>query len=111
MSGIGAAGVYGGYFGAGLGIVLLAVLGVLHPDDLQGTNAVKNALAVAANTLAAVVFALSGRVRWDLSSAIAVGALVGGRLGAQLGRRVPDAVLRGVMVAVGLIAAGSFAFS
>ncbi|MEZ5383509.1 MAG: sulfite exporter TauE/SafE family protein [Microthrixaceae bacterium] len=110
VTGIGAAGIYGGYFGAGLGIVLLAVLGAAHPDDLQGTNAVKNALAVAANSLAAVVFAFSGRVRWDLSAAIAVGALLGGQLGAQLGRRVPDAVLRGVMVAVGLIAAASVAF-
>lgn len=104
---IGGAGVYGGYFGAGLGIVLLAVLGTLHPDELQGTNAVKNALAAAANLLAAMIFAVSGEVRWTLAAAVAVGALLGGQLGAQLGRRVPDPALRVMMVVVGLVAAAS----
>lgn len=101
------AGVYGGYFGAGLGIVMLAVLGTLHPDELQGTNAVKNALSAAANLLAAVIFAFSGEVRWALAGAVALGALVGGHLGALLGRRIPDRLLRTVMAIVGLLAAAS----
>lgn len=107
LAAVGGAGVYGGYFGAGLGIVLLAVLGSMHPDDLQGTNAVKNALSAAANLLAAIIFAFSGQVVWKLAAAVALGALVGGQLGAQLGRRIPDRLLRAMMVIVGLVAAAS----
>ncbi|MGB4318807.1 MAG: TSUP family transporter, partial [Candidatus Microthrix parvicella] len=69
--------------------------------------AVKNALSAAANLLAAVIFAFSGEVRWALAGAVALGALVGGHLGALLGRRIPDRLLRTVMAIVGLLAAAS----
>ena len=109
MTGIGGAGIYGGYFGAGLGIVLLAVLGRRAPRRHSGHQRRKNALAVAANSLAAVVFpsaaGCGGTERVDCRR-----RALGGQFGAQLGRRVPDAVLRGVMVAVGLTAAASVAF-
>jgi uncharacterized protein len=99
-----AAGVYGGYFGAAQGILLLAILGLGLPESLQRINAVKNVLAGLVNLVAAVVFVIVAHIAWDAAALIAVGAALGGVLGARVGRRLPPAVLRAVIVVVGLSA-------
>jgi uncharacterized membrane protein YfcA len=97
-------GVYGGYFGAAQGVLLVAVLGIGVVDTLQRHNATKNALSLVVNTVAAVVFIAVADVDWAVAGLIAVGSVIGGQLGATVGRRLPATVLRGVIVAVGLTA-------
>ncbi|MFB4305126.1 sulfite exporter TauE/SafE family protein [Actinomadura sp. GTD37] len=102
-------GVYGGYFGAAQGIVLIALLGIALDDDLQVLNGVKNAMAAIVNGTAALLFTVMwvlGRteISWQAVVLIAVGSTAGGLLGARLGRRIPPLVLRGVIVTVGLVA-------
>ncbi len=101
-----AAGVYGGYFGAAQGVLLIGLLGVLVRADLQRLNAVKNVLALVVNTIAAVVFAVVAPDRIDLVAvlAVAAGATVGGVLGARIGRRLPPIVYRTVIAVVGVVA-------
>ena len=96
------AGIYGGYFGAAQGIILLATLGVLLPDELARTNALKNVLAFTVNSVAALIFLFSGHVEWLVVLLIAVGSVVGARLGAMVGKRVPVPLLRGFIVVLGL---------
>ena len=100
------AGVYGGYFGAAQGVLLVGVLGTLLPDNLQRVNALKNLLTVLVNLVAAVTFAAIAfdRIDWAVVGLIAVGSVTGGYLGSKFGRRLPPAVLRGVIVVVGLVA-------
>jgi uncharacterized protein len=97
-------GLYGGYFGAAQGVLLLGVLGILIDDDLQRHNAVKNILAAIANLVSGIVFALVAPVSWPVVGLIAGGSIVGGLIGALIGRRLPPLVLRGVIVVVGLAA-------
>lgn len=97
-------GIYGGYFGAAQGIMLLAILGVTLPDDLQRVNALKNVLATLVNLVAALIFIAVADVRWGVAAAIAGGSIVGGTLGARYGRRAPDWLLRTFCVVVGLVA-------
>jgi uncharacterized membrane protein YfcA len=97
-------GVYGGYFGAAQGILLLGILGVALPDDLQRVNALKNVLAGLVNGVAGVVFVLIADVAWDAALLIAVGAVAGGQLGARYGRRLSPVALRGLIVVVGVFA-------
>ncbi|TYB49140.1 sulfite exporter TauE/SafE family protein [Actinomadura chibensis] len=102
-------GVYGGYFGAAQGIILIALLGIMLDDDLQRLNAAKNVLAAIVNGTAGLLFTLmwlfsDTRVNWWAVLMIASGATVGGFLGARVGRRIPPLVLRGVIVVVGLVA-------
>lgn len=104
-AGVGASGVYGGYFGAAQGVILMAVLGGLYDTDLQRANGAKNLMAAGANVAAALVFSLAGRVDWVAALLLAVGAFVGGHLGARLARRLPPGVMRGAVVAVGTVAA------
>jgi uncharacterized membrane protein YfcA len=104
MLGVFATGVYGGYFGAAQGILLLALLGLGLDEGLQRVNAVKNVLAGLVNLVAALVFVVVAHIAWDAAALIAVGAACGGVLGARVGRRLPPAVLRGVIVAVGVSA-------
>lgn len=101
-----ATGVYGGYFGAAQGVLLLGALGAVLDDDLQRVNGLKNVLAGAVNAVAAVVFVLVAPelVVWPLAAAVALGALLGGVLGARIGRRLPPVLLRAVIVAVGVVA-------
>ena len=99
-----ATGIYGGYFGAAQGIMLLGILGVLLDDTLQRANGIKNVLAGLTNLVAGIVFAFSTHVDWTVALLIACGSLVGGFLGAHLGRRLPDPVLRLVIVGVGTFA-------
>jgi uncharacterized membrane protein YfcA len=98
-------GIYGGYFGAAQGVILLAGLGVLVPDDLVRTNALKNVLAGTVNGVAAVVFIAFADVAWSAAALIAVGAVIGGALGARVGRRVPANVLRAMVVVLGVAVA------
>jgi uncharacterized protein len=101
---IAAVGVYGGYFGAAQGVLLMAVLGIGVADDIQRHNATKNMLALLVNGVAAVVFVAVADVDWNAAGLIAVGSVVGGQLGAGVGRRMPPAALRTVIVVVGLLA-------
>jgi uncharacterized protein len=98
-------GVYGGYFGAAQGILLMAFLGILLDEQMQRLNAVKNVLAGLVNAVAAVVFVLASEVAWDAVAVIAIGSTVGGQLGGMYGRRLPPNVLRGIIVVVGTTAA------
>jgi uncharacterized protein len=98
-------GVYGGYFGAAQGVILLALLGIAIPDEsLQRLNALKNVLAAFINGVAAIVFLFFASVAWLPALLLAVSSAAGGQLGAQIGRRLSPAVLRGVIVVVGLAA-------
>jgi uncharacterized protein len=99
------AGIYGGYFGAAQGVILLAMLAVFVPDDLTRSNALKNVLAGTVNAVAAVVFIFFADVAWEAVALVAVGAAVGGTLGAQVGRRVPAPVLRALVIVLGLVVA------
>jgi uncharacterized membrane protein YfcA len=98
------AAVYGGYFGAAQGIILMALLGIFLDDELQRTNATKNALSGIVNGTAAVVFIFVAPVNWLVVLLIALGSTLGGLLGASLGRRLPPLLLRGIIVVVGVIA-------
>ncbi len=102
-------GVYGGYFGAAQGVLLMAVLGVGLQETMQRNNATKNVLAMIVNAVAALVFIAVADVDWAVAGLIAAGAVVGGQVGATVGRRLPPAVLRGVIVLVGVVALTAFA--
>ncbi len=97
-------GVYGGYFGAAQGVLLMAVMGIGIDESLQRLNAVKNVLATIANAVAGVVFIAVADLDWLVAGLIAVGSVVGGQLGASYGRRLPPSVLRGLIVVVGVVA-------
>jgi uncharacterized membrane protein YfcA len=103
--GIFGTGVYGGYFGTAQGIILLALRGSAIPDeDLQRLNALKNVLAALVNGVAAVLFIAVADVAWEPALVLAAGAVVGGQIGARVGRRLSPALLRGVIVVVGVAA-------
>ena len=99
------AAIYGGYFGAGLSVIVLAVLGLLLSQPLTQLNALKQAVAFSVNIAAAVFFVFSGQVLWPAALGLAVCAWVGGTLGGKLASRVKPAVLRGVVVTIGVIVA------
>jgi uncharacterized membrane protein YfcA len=100
-----AVGVYGGYFTAAQGILLIGVMGALLPEDMQRMNAAKNLLSLVVNIVAAVAYVLVAfdRISWAAAGLIAVGSLLGGFLGAHYGRRLSPNVLRAVIVVVGSI--------
>jgi uncharacterized protein len=98
-------GVYGGYFGAAQGVILLAVLRLAFDDDLQRLNAVKNVLASIANGVAAVLFVAVADVAWGAAALLAAGSIAGGALGAAYGRRLPERWLRRVVIVGGTIVA------
>ena len=102
--GIFAAGVYGGYFGAAQGVLLVGIMSVMLTIRLQSINGMKNVLATVANAVAALVFILVAweRINWAVAALIAIGALAGGYVGARVGRRLSPRVLRGVIVVIGV---------
>lgn len=100
------AGLYGGYFNSVLGVVLMAVLGLLLTDELRRIAALKNALQATVGVLATVIYALFGPVNWAVVALLAPATLLGGFLGARLGRRLPAAALRRVIVVVGVTVSG-----
>jgi uncharacterized protein len=99
-----ATGIYGGYFGAAQGILLLGILGVALPQDLHRTNALKNVLAGLVNGVAGLYFVFAAHVAWAPAAIIAGASILGAQLGARYGRRLEPRVLRAVIVAVGIIA-------
>jgi uncharacterized protein len=102
---VGLAAVYGGYFGAGLSVIILAVLGLFYNDSLTRLNALKQAIAFAANIAAAVVFLFSGQVLWGVALVMMVSALAGGAAGGKLASKVNASVLRWMVVGIGLVVA------
>ncbi len=97
-------GIYGGYFGAAQGIMLLAILGVALDQSLQRTNALKNVLAGLVNGVAGVIFIFAAHVAWAPAAIIAVTSVLGAQLGARYGRRLPPDALRALIVVVGIAA-------
>ena len=97
-------GIYGGYFGAAQGLLLISVLGLTLREELQRINALKNVLAGLVNLVSGLVFVLVADVAWEAVACVAVGATIGGVLGGRYGRRLPATVLRAVIVAVGIAA-------
>jgi uncharacterized membrane protein YfcA len=100
-----AVGVYGGYFTAAQGILLVGVMGALLPESVQRMNAAKNLTTLVVNVVAAVAYTLVAfdRISWPVAGIIAAGSLVGGMVGARYGRRLSPNALRGTIVVVGLI--------
>lgn len=96
-----AIGLYGGYFGAGIGILMLAGLGILGMRDIHQMNGVKNLLALSINGIAACYFMSTGMVRWTEVAVMAVGAIAGGIGGAGLARRVGKKAVRATVIAIG----------
>jgi uncharacterized membrane protein YfcA len=101
---VGASGIYGGYFGAAQGILLISLLGIAIKDALQRLNALKNVLAGLVNLTAGIVFVFAADVNWGVAGLIAVGSTIGGALGARYGRRLPPNALRALIVVVGTVA-------
>lgn len=99
---VGSAAVYGGYFGAGLSVIVLAVLGVTLDDSLTRLNALKQSVALVVNVAAAVFFLFSSQIVWSAALVMAVGALLGGVLGGRMAGRIPANVLRRIVVFIGL---------
>lgn len=98
-------GVYGGYFGAAQGVILLAVLGIVWTGTLTEANGVKNVLVAVANGVSAIVFIVVGAVDWPIALLVGAGALLGGLVGARLSRWLPAVVLRTLLVIVATVAA------
>ena len=109
--GMAACGVYGGYFGAAQGVLMMAVLGIGIDDDLQRLNGAKNVLAALVNAVSGVLFVVLADVDWRIVGLIAAGSVVGGLLGASVGRRLPAPVLRAFIVLVGAVALAAFLVS
>ncbi|TLF78346.1 sulfite exporter TauE/SafE family protein [Nocardia cyriacigeorgica] len=99
-----ATGIYGGYFGAAQGVLLIGLLGVFVHDDLQRLNAVKNTLALLVNAVSAAIFIVVADIAWEAVALIAAGSIIGGQLGARVGRKLSPTVLRAVIVVVGTVA-------
>jgi uncharacterized protein len=97
-------GVYGGYFGAAQGVLLMGVLGIGVAQSLQRSNAVKNVLAAVVNGVAGGIFAVVADVDWLIVALIGAGSVVGGLLGARVGKKLPPLALRTTIVVVGLVA-------
>jgi len=102
---VGLAAVYGGYFGAGLSVIVLAVLGLTLEDSLTRLNALKQSISFSVNVAAAIFFLFSGQVLWLVAAVMAVGALLGGVLGGKLAGKIPPSVLRWMVVTIGVVVA------
>jgi len=102
------AAVYGGYFGAGLGVMMLAVLGLVLEDSLTRLNALKQSLSFSINIAAAVFFLFSGQVVWSAAMVMAAGALAGGVLGGRMAGRIKPVTLRWIVISIGLLVAGVY---
>lgn len=100
--------VYGGYFGAGIGILMLAAMGILLRSSLQHANALKILFALLTNGTACLLFVFSGKVVFAVAALMAVASMAGGLAGALVAQRLPPAGMRGVAIAVGLFAAARF---
>ena len=97
--------VYGGYFGAAQSVILIALLAIFLSEDLQRLNALKNVLALLVNGVAALIFVIFSHVVWGVAGLLAMGAVVGGQVGATVGRRLSPTLLRGIILVVGVTVA------
>ena len=97
-------GVYGGYFGAAQGVLLIGLMGIAFTDTMQRINAVKNVMAGLVNGVAALVFVAATHIDWGAAGLIAAGAILGGQLGARIGRKLPPWGLRVLIICVGVVA-------
>ncbi|MFF3440795.1 sulfite exporter TauE/SafE family protein [Streptosporangium sp. NPDC002721] len=104
LAGVFACGIYGGYFGAAQGVLLIGLMGTLLDDGLQRLNAAKNVLALLVNAAAALLFIAIAEVDWLAALMVALGAAIGGFFGAKIGRRLPAPVLRWLIVCIGIVA-------
>ncbi|HET9102729.1 MAG TPA: sulfite exporter TauE/SafE family protein [Solirubrobacteraceae bacterium] len=104
LAGTFACGIYGGYFGAAQGILMMSVLGLSINDTLQRLNAVKVVTTGLTNLVAGLVFVVAAHVAWDVAGLIAGGSILGGVIGARYGRRLSPRALRAVIVLVGVVA-------
>ena len=100
---VGLTAVYGGYFGAGMSVIVLAALGLVVEDTLTRLNALKQTIGFAVNVAAAIFFVFSGQVVWAIAAVMAVGALLGGSLGGKLAGKVKPATLRWIVVVIGVV--------
>jgi uncharacterized membrane protein YfcA len=100
-----ATGIYGGYFGAAQGIILMSLLRLCFSENLQVLNAIKNVLAGIANLVAGILFVFAAHVAWGAAALIAVGSTVGAQVGARYGRRLPEEMLRRIVIVYGVIVA------
>lgn len=105
FAGVALTGVYGGYFGAAQGVILLALLGIFVAGNMNDVNGVKNILATVANLVSATLFVFVTDIDWTIAGLIGVGAAVGGSLGGRYGRRMPAKPMRALVVAVAVAAA------
>lgn len=97
-------GVYGGYFGAAQGVLLMAILGIGIQESLQSLNGIKNILGACVNAVSGLLFIIVADVDWLVAGLIAVGSILGGLIGASVGRRLPAPALRAAIVVVGVVA-------
>lgn len=97
-----AVGIYGGYFGAGMGILMLAALGLIGLTDLHQMNGLKNLLAICINGIAAIYFTITGSVRWDDAAIMAVASVIGGYAGARVAKRFGQTFVRRAVVVIGV---------
>ncbi|MBI5824118.1 MAG: sulfite exporter TauE/SafE family protein [Chloroflexi bacterium] len=102
---VGLASIYGGYFGAGLSVIVLSALGLTLEDTLTRLNALKQAVAFSVNVAAAIFFIFSGQVLWSAAAVMALGALIGGVLGGKLAGKIKPSTLRWTVVTIGVIVA------
>jgi len=98
-------GIYGGYFGAAQGIILMSLLRLCFSENLQVLNAIKNVLAGIANLVAGILFMFVAHVAWGAAALIAVGSTVGAQVGARYGRQLPQEILRRVVIVYGIVVA------
>lgn len=106
IGGVYLTGIYGGYFGAAMGVILIALLAIFVDDDLRRLNGLKTMLAAAVNGVAAILFILLAPIAWPVSILIAIGSIIGGQIGAHIGRRLSPFALRTLIIVVGLVVAG-----
>jgi uncharacterized membrane protein YfcA len=100
--------IYGAYFGAGMGVIILAIIAVVVDDTMLRANALKQLLSLIINTCAAIVFLFAGNIDWPVALIIAVASLAGGLIGGKLATRIPEALLRWLAIAVALAVAGVY---
>jgi uncharacterized membrane protein YfcA len=93
--------IYGGFFGAGLGVILTAVLSITEPNDIRAIKALKNLLATCVASAATVIFIMQGAVRWPETAVMLLGALIGGYAGGHLIRILPGDIVRQVVIVAG----------
>lgn len=108
---VGLASIYGGYFGAGLSVIVLSSLGLTIEDSLTRLNALKQAVAFTVNIAAAIFFLFSGQVLWTVALVMAIGALIGGNLGGRLAGKIKPSTLRWTVVIIGLIVSVIYFFN